>query len=212
VPSDYFTIEEFRELVGDTRSPAKFSETDVMEAQEDVIDRLEEWSHTAWQVRTKTISRYLGHPSITLNYVPIVEVTTLTADGSVVASTDYRLGETSGVLQWGGDWEFGPPSYVPRALVTVEFTYGYGDPDAPTTDTVPRSVKNCCIKATKSLLMGEEGRSKVPSNVSSYGTERANFQLRADRGLIRPWPWDERQSQYMRSLWEMRRPKGYVTV
>lgn len=201
---DYFTFAEFEELIGDQRSARRFDESDVLEAREDVVERLESWANTAWQVSTFSMSKYLATPMLELPKVPVRSVTTLTADGTTIDASGYQIDEDAGLVRWGGTWEFGPPAYLPRARVEITYTYGF--------TSAPRPVKNCCIKATRSLLMGEEQRSKVPTNTSSYGTERTNFQLRADRGLIRPWPWDERQSQYMRAYWEMKRPRNFVTV
>lgn len=201
--ADYFTVDQFRAKVNDTKSPPKFGDDDIAEAHDDVVDRLENWARTAWQVRSTSIDVYVSEPQIILHHLPVVAVTEFLSNGVEADPDRYVLDTSSGILRWG-DWTWGMPELQPREHVQLTYTYGYA--------TVPLWLRNSCIKAARSLLMGEEGRSKVPGNVSSYGTERAQVQFRADRGLIRPWPWDERQSQYVRSAWEQHRPKAYMTA
>ena len=45
--NDYFTVDEFRVFAGEKKGGA-FSEAEINEAQQEVIDSLEIWAHSAW--------------------------------------------------------------------------------------------------------------------------------------------------------------------
>lgn len=48
MPTDYFTVSEFREITADRTSPYEYDEDDIARAQEQVIDHLERWAYSAW--------------------------------------------------------------------------------------------------------------------------------------------------------------------
>ena len=203
ITPDYFTDEEYREVTGDSKEPLKVQPEDVERGQIEAIERLEIWARTAWQVREVTQTLRVDIPSFLIHKTPIVEVSEFLVDDVSFTDVDYIIDLENGIVRWD-DWTTGAPVFEPRAAVTITYTYGF--------DEVPMAVKRPLIQAVRNLLTYEEGRSKLPRNVSSYGTERASFQMRADRGLIRPWPWDERSSQDVRSYWEQFRPKSYITA
>lgn len=46
--TDYFNVNEFREISGDNKTTVKFKNDDIDRAQAEVIEALEEWAGTAW--------------------------------------------------------------------------------------------------------------------------------------------------------------------
>lgn len=46
--NDYFSRDEFREIVGDNSTTVKYKDDDIDRAQAEVIEALEEWAGTAW--------------------------------------------------------------------------------------------------------------------------------------------------------------------
>ncbi len=94
--------------------------------------------------------------AIWLKKTPIVSVTSITTDGSVlVADTDYILDPGSGCLMClnGGD-----PTAWTMSLGTVEYVAGYVLPGSPN-PTLPAALERACIDMVK---LGFSNRSRDP--------------------------------------------------
>jgi hypothetical protein len=199
---DYFTDAEYRAVTGDTSNPFEIPADDVLRCQQEVVERLESWARTSWTSRRAVVTKRVSLPRVALTRLPVISVQSVLVDGELLEPDDYELDAENGIMQWS-DWTYGIPYLWPMPLVEIIYTYGYGH--------VPAAVKRPAIQATRLLAKLEEGRVRLPRDISSYGTERAQFQKRSDRGLIKPWSWDERDSQDVRSYWESYRTRTYLT-
>lgn len=73
MPWDYFTVEQYRKQMGDS---GNMGSEDILQAQDEVIDYLERWAHTAWPSvgtvpsRTGTVSQGATTLQITTGELP----------------------------------------------------------------------------------------------------------------------------------------------
>lgn len=204
VRGDYFSEEEYRQVSGDDTVPYKADRNEILRAQEEAIDRLESYSRSAWRPKFVTDTFHTVRPVFSLKRYPIQQVLSLTVDGYPWAvDSDFIFDLESGVARQVG-WAAGDPYWDSPVYVQISYVYGFTE--------VPWTIKRPMIEACQTLIEGWAGESKVPRNTSRYSTERSSFELRKDRGLIRPWPYDERASQDIRAYWENYRPKTYITT
>lgn len=200
---DYFTVAEFREVTGDENTPQRrYEDTDILETQEEVVGYLEQWAHSAWVPRTATEASLLRVGQLYTQHVPVRSVSAWSLSGTAQVPTSYTLELNAGIIRFG-DWEFGLPKLWPYQASILVYDYGFTTP--------PRLVKSACIKATRSMLDEEEGRSKIPARTVRYSSERTDIELTLDDD-IQPWPWDPTQSARMRAYWGRHRPRTLISV
>lgn len=199
---DYFTEDEYRAETDDRTVPFKAEADDIQRTQKEVIDRLERWAYTSWRTRSYREQFWSDIPLFLTKRIPIVTGSmVITVNDDVMDLTDVTIDEASGEVRWG-DWSAPRwARWTSRMLIVVTYDYGFGE--------VPDAIKTPCIQATESRLQGEEGGSKIPRNVTSYSTERTDFNL-GRRGVNKPWPWDPRASDDIRGYWDPRRPRGMM--
>lgn len=206
---DYFTEDEYRTITGDDTVPYKAKRSEIMVAHEEAMERLESYARSAWRPKYARQVFRTNRPLITLKRYPISAISGLTVDGSTWTagddwlSGDFTVDEESGVIRLG-DWRGGDPFWDYDVAIEIDYVYGFNE--------VPWAIKRPMIEACASLIRAWEGDSKLPRNTSTYTADRTTVELRKDRGLIKPWPWDERASQDVRSYWESYRPKSYFTT
>lgn len=198
----YFSEAEYREVTGDDGSPPKASTSDISRSHDEVVARLEAWARSAWVPRSTTQTEIGWNPLVLLSRQPLRSITTFTADGDTVTDYDVDAGGLVRWLDWSNDRV---PRFFSPATISVTYSYGF---DAPGWE-----VKRPCIQAAESLLGKQEGRSRIPKNVTAYRTEGTSFDLSRDVGSrTRPWPWDPYASNDIRQFWEPFRPKSFVGV
>ena len=203
---DYFTRAEFRNFVGDTADPQKYSDSAIDEAQKEVIDELERWADSAWPNVTgidgdgtaaaprSAVETFDPDESFIVSRVPIIEITEITDDAVVVDATRYDVYLEEGVIA------------APNGLgskvrgVVISYTYGF--------DSTPFAVKHAAMQATKAMLDQAKGKgSRIPPNTSQMQTETTTLVFKdVTDDNLRPWPWAPSASQAVRSYWSDQRP------
>lgn len=211
VTTDYFTEAEYRAVTGDTKSPYEAELEDIERAQEEVIERLEGWAHAAWRPRTYRQVVRIDQPQIALGRVPVRTITSLTLDGTTIASSDYQL-SSSGVIRWGWGLPFidrADRVFPTMGYATAVIVYSYGF-DAPSW-----AVKRPCILAAQTLLAEDPARrGKLPKNTTRYSVSNTDLTLERVPGepLPVPWPWDADASEAIQGYWGPKRPRRFVSV
>lgn len=233
-PRDYFTRAEFRAWAGDTGEVPHYDDSDIDDAQAEVIDRLEAWGKTSWanvtgvagdgtaavyRVAAELVS---GAGTLVLSRIPVHEFTSLTIEGAtdVLDAAGYRADLDAGIVRIGVD-VWGWPVAVLDPLFGLEirrprfaavYSYGWG--------ACPRSVKTSAMAATRSRIDGWNRRpggaqgTRIPSNTRRLSSSRADleFDEKAATDPTPPWPWDAAASGEIVSYWEGRRPRTRVSV
>jgi head-tail adaptor len=238
--TDYFTRAEFRAFAKDTDDPPRYADGDIDDAQDEVIDRLEEWARTSWArvdpdsddgdgvahaYRSET-ERVQADAVILLRRRPLVEVTSFTivaAGGDVfdVDASSYLTDFRAAILRLVQPGDFS--AYLssqgeivvpwPTSLPSefeIVYTYGWG--------TTPRAVKVPAMMATRTRMAGvvdSKGKgARIPERTRTLTTSRTTLELQtgADTEDEVPWPWDQDASAQLRSYWAARRPRRIMSV
>lgn len=205
--ADYFTEDDFREVVHDSTSPYRYETADIDRAQEEVIDRLERYARTSWTARARTQTERSTAPLLLFDRVPVLAVTSVTLDGTAFTLSDLEMHFAIGRIRWG-DWSIpGSPRLSTPGLVSIIYTYGFDY----AAGAVPWSIRRPCIQASRTLLDGEEERGKIPRNTLRYSSERTDLTL-GRRGAGKPWPWDSGASDDIRTYWDSSRPRQFIST
>lgn len=163
------------------------------------------------EVHTR-ILRDPGEPLILLPKLPILHIVSVyenddevtAADITNYSSDDYLADMAAGIIRWG-DWCSWPrPTTDGPNKITITYDYGY-------TET-PEEVKTPCVQAVETRLDSQEGRGRIPRNVTQYTTERTTFVFGMGVKPVVPWPWDANASEDIRSYWEETRPRGLMRI
>lgn len=202
--ADYFTIEEFRDVIGDEHSAYKYEESRVMRAQSEVVGRLESWARTSWRRRSAILTERVNAQQILFRHVPIIEVTGFTVAGEAINEDLWLTNQATGIFYWG-DWVTQQPPVIDWTIAVLEYDYGWDYED----DEIPWEVKTPCIEATASRLLNSGTNSKIPRNTLRYSTERTDITM-GRRGAGRPFPWDGRATDDIRAYWEPMRPRSIM--
>lgn len=195
--ADYFTEAEFREVSGDDKAPFRFSPADIARAQAEVERRFERWARMSFTTRTISQATRTNIPLVILYRSPIISVDAWSIDGTAYDPALLTIEADAATVRWG-DWTGGSRPVVNAPGVAVfDYTYGFADVDG---DGIVQdwSVKRPLIQAAVSLLDGEEHRGKIPRNARRYSSERTDIVL-GGVGSTKPFPWDPRASDDVRS-------------
>lgn len=204
---DYFTRAEFLEFAGDPEG-AKYGDDAIDRAQDEVIEALESWAHSSWPnvpevgpedgdgtaaAPRSTTETFDGDVAeVTLENVPVIEATTITIGDTELDVTEFDVYGSESIVGFGSNVGSG------RRAIVVEYTFGH--------TSTPWAIKRPVMQATKSLLDGQPGKSKIPARTSRYQTGSTTIERDTTSTDVKPWPWDDDASKAVRSYWGPFRP------
>lgn len=219
MPSDYFSVEEWRAWAG-ANGGASLDEGKVLSYQAEVIERLEDWAYSAWPnvntaldpqdvddaavlagggvsvaLRSITEQATYAQGVVELSHVPVAAI--VTPDPDMLSG--FYLSANSGLL-------YNAMPGTGRGYVTVEYTFGYA--------ACPLSIKRPCMMAVQSLARNA-GEGNIPPNVERYTTEGTTFDMAVATipgEEDEPWPWDRTASLLVRTRWSRHRPGRFAAV
>lgn len=203
---DYFTRETFREFANDADG-SLYRGGDIDRAQQLVIETLEKWARTAWPnvpestptdgdgtaAAARSIIDTIINPlgtTLVLSKLPVLEVSSLTADGIDVAESSYTPYLEAGMICFR--------SKLSAAVYVAEYSFGH--------TSCPEIVKSACMRAARDLLDQEQGRTGIPQNVAQTTVERTTFVFGSE-AIDRPWPWSKDASKQIEGYWGADRPR-----
>ncbi len=159
-----------------------------------VSERIEKYCSRHFEKATYT-EYHRGHERqrLLLNQYPIVSVTSVELNGSVLASTEYEIEDAdAGILfrETGWPWKgynvglVGEPGVSTRNIKVV-YVAGYVLPKDATADnprTLPYDLEQACISFVAHLYGGKEGAGKVSEQQGAVRTDYEKLVLGA--GLL----------------------------